>query len=106
LPAGLAQVAATLKNADVFLGARPDAVALTALDAPGAVRAEIYSCEPFGKHTIITADLGELLLKLKTSAQDAIRVGDRIGQVVGLAFSPDGLMMFDVTTGRALPEPN
>jgi multiple sugar transport system ATP-binding protein len=106
LPAGLAQVAATLKNAEAFLGARPDAVALAALDAPGAVRAEIYSCEPFGKHTIVTVDLGELLLKLKTSAQDAIRVGDKIGQMVGLSFSPDGLMLFDATTGRAQPEPN
>ena len=106
LPARLAHVAASLKNTDAVLGARPDAVALTAIDTPGAVRAEIYSCEPFGKHTIITVDLGELLLKLKTPAQDAIRVGDKIGQVVGLAFSPDGLMLFDASTGRAQPEPN
>jgi multiple sugar transport system ATP-binding protein len=106
LPARLAHVAASLKNADAFLGVRPDALALTAVDAPGAVSAEIYSCEPFGKHTIVTVDLGELLLKLKTSAQDAIRVGDKIGQMIGLAFSPDGLMLFDATTGRAQREPN
>jgi len=106
LPARLARVAASLRNAEAFLGARPDAIGLTAADAPGAVPAVIYSCEPFGKHTIITVDLGELLLKLKTSAQDAIRVGDKIGQMVGLAFSPDGLMLFDATTGRAQPEPN
>ena len=106
LPARLAHVAASLRNAEAFLGARPDAIALTAVDAPGAVPAEIYSCEPFGKHTIITVDLGDLLLKLKTSAQDAIHVGDKIGQMVGLTFSPDGLMLFDATTGRAQPEPN
>jgi multiple sugar transport system ATP-binding protein len=106
LPPRLAHVAASLKNAEAFLGARPDAIALTAVDAPGAVAAEIYSCEPFGKHTIITVDLGELLLKLKTSAQDAIRVGDKISQMVGLAFSLDGLMLFDAATGRAQPAPN
>jgi multiple sugar transport system ATP-binding protein len=106
LPARFAHVAASLGNAEAFLGARPDAVALTAVDAPGAVPAEIYSCEPFGKHTITTVDLGDLLLKLKTSAQDAIRVGDKIGQMVGLTFSPDGLMLFDAATGRAQPDPN
>jgi multiple sugar transport system ATP-binding protein len=106
LPPRIARVAASLKDAGAFLGARPDAIALTAVDAPGAVPAEIYSCEPFGKHTIITVDLGELLLKLKASAQDALRVGDKIGQMVGLTFSPGGLMLFDATTGRAQPEPN
>jgi multiple sugar transport system ATP-binding protein len=106
LPPPIARVAASLKDAGAFLGARPGAIALTAVDAPGAVPAEIYSCEPFGKHTIITVDLGELLLKLKASAQDALRVGDKIGQMVGLTFSPGGLMLFDATTGRAQPEPN
>jgi ABC-type sugar transport system ATPase subunit len=106
LPARLAHVAASLRNAEAFLGARPDAIALTAADASGAVPAEIYSCEPFGKHTIITVDLGDLLLKLKTSAQDAIHVDDKIGQMVGLTFSPEGLMLFDAATGRAQPEPN
>jgi len=101
---GLGMVGAD--DVDHALAARPDAIALTAVDAPGAVPAEIYSCEPFGKHTIITVDLGDLLLKLKTSAQDAIHVGDKIGQMVGLTFSPDGLMLFDATTGRAQPEPN
>jgi multiple sugar transport system ATP-binding protein len=105
LPARLARAAASLNDAEVVLGARPDAVMLAAADASGTVTGEIYSCEPFGKHTIVTVDLGGLLLKLKMSAQDAIRVGDKIGQMTGLSFSPDGLMMFDATTGHALPEP-
>ena len=103
LPARLSRVASSLGKADVVLGARPDAVALA---ATGTAPAEIYSCEPFGKHTIVTVDLGELLLKLKTSAQDAILVGDRIGQTIDLSFLPDGLMLFDATTGHALTEPN
>jgi len=106
LPDGLARTAASLDAAEVVLGVRPEAMRLAAADAPAVVPAEIYSCEPFGKHTIVTVDLGGLLLKLKTPAQDAIRVGDRIGQMIGLSFSPDGLMLFDAATGRALPEPD
>lgn len=100
----LARIAGSLKGDEAYLGARPDAVTLTPVDAPGAVLAEIYTCEPFGKHTIVTVDLGGSLLKLKAPAQDAMRVGDKIGQKVGLAFSPDGLMLFDAATGRAQPE--
>ena len=103
LPARLSRAASSLRQTDVILGARPDAVRLT---ANGAVPGEIYSCEPFGKHTIVTVDLGQQILKLKTSAQDAIHIGDKIGQTVDLSFSPDGLMLFDAATGHALTESN
>jgi multiple sugar transport system ATP-binding protein len=106
LPARLAQAAQSLKSAEAMLGARPDGLALADADAPGVMRAEIYSSEPFGKHTIVTVDVGKFLVKLKTSTQDAERVGDKIGQTIGLAFTPDGLMLFDGTTGRAVPGSN
>jgi multiple sugar transport system ATP-binding protein len=106
LPARLAQIAQSLKSAAVILGARPDGVALAAADSPGAMRAEIYSSEPFGKHAIVTVDIGNFLVKLKTSTSDAHRVGDRIGQTIGLTFSREGLMLFDGTTGRAIPGSN
>jgi ABC-type sugar transport system ATPase subunit len=106
LPARLAQVAQSLKGAEAILGARPDGLALAPIETAGVMRAEIYSSEPFGKHAIVTVDVGELLVKLKTSMQDAHRVSDRIGQTIGLAFSPDGLMLFDGTTGRAVPGSN
>ena len=103
LPARLSRATSSLRQADVILGVRPDAVLLA---ANGAVPGEIYSCEPFGKHTIVTVDLGQQILKLKTSAQDAIHIGDKIGQTVDLSFSPDGLMLFDAATGQALTESN
>ena len=81
-------------------------LALAAADSPGAMRAEIYSSEPFGKHAIVTVDIGNFLMKLKTPTSDARRVGDRIGQTIGLTFSPEGLMLFDGTTGRAIPGSN
>jgi multiple sugar transport system ATP-binding protein len=103
LPARLSRAASSLRRVDVILGARPDAVLLA---ANGAVPGEIYSCEPFGKHTIVTVDLGQQILRLKTSAQDAIHLGDKIGQTVDLSFSPDGLMLFDAATGHALTASN
>jgi multiple sugar transport system ATP-binding protein len=106
LPTRLAHIAQSLKSAEAILGARPDGLALAAEDTPGVMRAEIYSSEPFGKHAIVTVDIGELLVKLKTSMHDAFRVGDKIGQTIGLAFSPDSLMLFDGTTGRAAPGSN
>jgi ABC-type sugar transport system ATPase subunit len=106
LPARLAQVAQSLKSAAVILGARPDGLALAVADSPGGMRAEIYSSEPFGKHAIVTVDVGNFLVKLKTSTFDAHRVGDRIGQTVSLTFSAEGLMLFDGTTGRAIPGSN
>jgi multiple sugar transport system ATP-binding protein len=106
VPSRLVQVAQSLKSAAVILGARPDGLALAAADSPGAMRAEIYSSEPFGKHAIVTVDIGNFLMKLKTPTSDARRVGDRIGQTIGLTFSPEGLMLFDGTTGRAIPGSN
>lgn len=103
LPAGLARLAGATTSAEVTLGVRPNGLTLDATDASGAVPAEIYSNEPFGKHAIVTVELGGLLVKVKTSMHDAVRVGEKIGGMVGLVFPPDGLMLFDHTTGWALP---
>ncbi len=105
LPAQLAKASQSLRSAEAILGARPDGLALAAADSPGVMRAEIYSSEPFGKHAIVTLDVGEFLVKVKTSTPDVHRGGDAIGQVVGLAFSSESLMLFDGTTGRAIPAP-
>ena len=106
LPARLAHIARSLKSAEVTLGARPDGLAIAAAETSGTIPAEIYSSEPFGKHAVVTVDVGGLLVKLKTSMREAFHVGDKIGRIVGLMVSPDGLMLFDGTTGRALPGSN
>ncbi len=70
-----------------MLGVRPDAVTVVPADTPGAVSAEIYSNEPFGKHAILTLDLGGLLVKAKTTMAVAGSLGEGggIGRPVGLA---------------------
>jgi len=107
LPPALSLAAASMPGDDIVLGVRPADIGFTRADAPGAVGAEVYSNEPFGKHAIVTLDLGALLAKAKTTMTTASALGeggdDGIGRKVGLLFPHDGLTLFDGTTGRALP---
>lgn len=107
LPAALSHATNLATRESVILGVRPDTIAFTAADAPGALGAEIYSNEPFGKHAILTLDLGGLLAKAKTTMAVAAALGegsgDGIGRPVGMVFPTDGLILFDGATGRALP---
>ncbi|PZQ82940.1 MAG: ABC transporter ATP-binding protein [Ancylobacter novellus] len=107
LPPSLARVAGGMPGDDIILGVRPADIGFAAPDAAGAVAAEIYSNEPFGKHAIVTLDLGALLAKAKTTMATAAALGEGanegIGRKVGLIFPHDGLTLFDGTTGRALP---
>ena len=107
LPASLSHAAGLAAGENVILGVRPDAIAFTAVEAPGAFGAEIYSNEPFGKHAIVTLDLGGLLAKAKTTMAVAAALGegtgDGIGRPIGMIFPTEGLLLFDGTTERALP---
>ncbi|WP_428028957.1 ABC transporter ATP-binding protein [Ancylobacter sp.] len=107
LAPAVARAAEQATGASAILGVRPDGITFARPDAPGAVVAEIYSNEPFGKHAIVTLDLGALLAKAKTSMAVAHSLGgdagDGIGRPVGLILPSEGLTLFDGTTGRALP---
>ncbi|QIB35355.1 ABC transporter ATP-binding protein [Ancylobacter pratisalsi] len=106
LPPALAAAALGATSDALILGVRPEVIAFTATDAPGAVSAEIYSNEPFGKHVIVTLDLGALLVKAKTSMATASALGEGedegIGREIGITIPGEGLVLFDGATGRAL----
>lgn len=105
LPTPLARAAGLSMSGEVVLGVRPDAMALVPAGTPGTLGAEVYSNEPFGKHAIVTLDLGGLLVKAKTTmaVAGALGEGGGIGRPVGLALPAEGLILFDGPTGRALP---
>lgn len=104
-----AHVARHATRGEVTLGVRPDALGFAAPDAPGVARAEIYSNEPFGKHAIVTLDLGGLLVKAKTGMETAAALGEGvgggIGRPAGLLLPAEGVILFDGASGRALPAP-
>jgi ABC-type sugar transport system ATPase subunit len=105
LPVPLARTAGLSTSGEVVLGVRPDTMALVPAGTPGTLGAEVYSNEPFGKHAIVTLDLGGLLVKAKTTmaVAGALVEGGGIGRPVGLALPAEGLILFDGPTGRALP---
>lgn len=108
LTGALARAAERARGAAATLGVRPDAIGFVAPDAvgkaSGAVPAEVYSNEPFGKHAIVTIDLGNLLAKVKTSMAGAAALGadGGIGRGIGFTFPGEGMVLFDGATGRAL----
>lgn len=107
LPAALWPAATRARSAEVVLGVRPNALRLVPADSPGAAPASIYSNEPFGKHAVITIDLGGLLAKIKTTMAAARFAGTDggagIGQAVHFGLPTEGLILFDKGTGRTVP---
>jgi multiple sugar transport system ATP-binding protein len=99
----LVRAALAATTNEVTLGVRPECLKLAVSGTPGAFAAELYSSEPFGKHAIISIDFVGLLVKLKTSMAEAVSVGEKVGQPVGLVFPTENLTLFDGVTGRALP---
>ncbi len=97
-----ALVAAARRGTDkaVFLGLRPDALALTAKGAAGALPAQVYSNESFGKHSIVTlrVGLGDLV-KIKTKEHTALSLGED----VGIRRDAAAFYLFDGKTGLAAP---
>lgn len=101
LPAALAAAAIAAGSASVTLGVRPDRLRLAAIDTIGAVAGEIYSNEPFGKHAVVTVDLGSQLVKVKATMVAADSAGN-VGDPIGLVFPDEEMTLFDGTTGATL----
>jgi ABC-type sugar transport system ATPase subunit len=101
-----AQAATRATGRGIVLGVRPDALGLAQGTATGS---EIYSNEPFGKHAIVTVDIGNHLIKVKTSMAAAAEAGGGIGAGIGRTIAPtfpgQAITIFDEETGQALPAP-
>jgi multiple sugar transport system ATP-binding protein len=97
LSASLAQAATSLGR-DAVLGIRPNLVAVVPAGTPAAAPVELYSHEPFGKYAIVTARLGDALIKTKTSAPAPAK----IGAAAGLILPASGFVLFDAASGNAV----
>jgi multiple sugar transport system ATP-binding protein len=105
LPSPLAAAAALAGSENVTLGVRPDRLRLAAIETAGAISGEIYSNEPFGKHAIVTVDMGGLLVKVKATMATANGAGS-VGKTVGIVFPDDEMTLFDGVTGATLAHPS
>jgi glycerol transport system ATP-binding protein len=75
----------SLPEGELKLGVRPEYLALTAADAPGALPAQVTQAQDIGTHVMLTASIGGLLLKARLPPDaSAPRVGDAVWlEVVG-----------------------
>jgi multiple sugar transport system ATP-binding protein len=77
------------------LGVRPEHVTLAG-DAP--IRGRVFGTEYLGTTQIVTVDIAQGQIKARLPARQVIR----LGELVGLSFRPERLVVFDATTGRAI----
>jgi multiple sugar transport system ATP-binding protein len=86
-----------LAEGKVTLGQRPEDMRLVPPES-GDFQAEVYSAELLGDAVLITIRLGAELIAMKADKDCPARIGD----VVGIAFSPAALHLFDGVTGERL----
>jgi len=91
IPAALEDCA----EGDLVLGVRPENVLFS--DA-SRLRGEVYGTEYLGTTQIVTVKSEKSTLKVRLPADVAIR----IGEIVGLAFKPQKLALFEAVSGRAI----
>jgi multiple sugar transport system ATP-binding protein len=101
--ASLAKAATLLgHDARAVLGVRPNLVTVMPASTPAATPVELYSHEPFGKYAIVTARLGDVLIKAKASGPAPAR----IGAAAGLILPASGFVLFDAASGNAVGSDN
>jgi multiple sugar transport system ATP-binding protein len=94
-PIAVPQLHADVPQDRLVLGVRPEHVRL---DDASPIRGEVFGVEYMGARQILTVDTEAGRLRLRAPNQ----VRAEIGELVGLAFQPDRLLLFDPTTERAL----
>lgn len=84
-----------LSLSEIVIGFRPSSIVL---DGEAGGTAEIDAVEPFGKYHLITARLGDDLVKIRTGHDVEYRRGDRIA----IGLRSDSIVAFHPRTGDAL----
>ena len=82
----------------IKVGLRPEAIDLERAPAFGAQPAEVLVSEPLGSEVIVNVKLGDVLLKVRTGPD----VRPDPGTAVFLRARPDGVRVFDASSGAAL----
>jgi multiple sugar transport system ATP-binding protein len=104
LPERLAAGAQHAHGRGVFLGVRPESIAVRGDGAnnhsPGTtwISASVYIQEPLGSDQFLTLDVGGTHIKVRTNPDLAVRPGDHLE----VAFDPAKLHLFDAESGAAL----
>jgi len=82
-------------SSEVILGIRPEHILI---DEKEGIDTEIYVVEPLGREILVSAKLGDSMIKVLTSPPFKANMGDR----VRLSFNLDKIMLFDKKTEKSL----
>jgi ABC-type sugar transport system ATPase subunit len=82
-------------SSEVVLGIRPEHIMI---NEKGGVGTEVYVVEPLGRDILVSAKLGDSMIKVLTSPPFKANMGDR----VRLSFNLDKIMLFDKKTKKSL----
>ena len=85
-------------SGSVVLGFRPEAAALTAPDAPGAIRGGVFVTEEMGNECFVFLNCEDTLITVRAGPGFRAEIGD----VLGLKVDPDSVHLFDEQTGDVL----
>lgn len=81
-----------------MIGLRPAGLRVAPPSEAGdALRGEVYTVEPFGKHIVVAVRLGPDIVRAKVEAPAAWRPGD----AVVIAIDPERVLVFSAESGRA-----
>lgn len=100
------QVAAVSAQTRLQLGVRPQHLKLAAATDRHAsvVHGTIFAVETLGSRVIFDITVGESLVRVMTSVDDAMRSPRAVGAAIGVALDPDVLYLFDELTGRTVAQ--
>ncbi|TKJ46037.1 sugar ABC transporter ATP-binding protein [Candidatus Aerophobetes bacterium Ae_b3b] len=82
-------------SSEVVLGIRPEHILINEKEG---IDTEIYVVEPLGREILVSAKLGDSMIKVLTSPPFKANMGDR----VRLSFNLDKIMLFDKKTEKSL----
>lgn len=78
-----------------LLGVRPERVSLV---TEGGVRGEVTAVEYLGSHQIVTVGTGAGIVRARVAKNLSVRLGEN----VGLAFDPGGVLLYDTASEKLL----
>jgi len=82
-------------SSEVVLGIRPEHIMINEKEG---IDTEIYVVEPLGREILVSAKLGDSMIKVLTSPPFKADMGDK----VRLSFNLDKIMLFDKKTEKSL----
>jgi len=82
-------------SSEVVLGIRPEHIMINEKEG---IDTEIYVVEPLGREILVSAKLGDSMIKVLTSPPFKANMGDK----VRLSFNLDKIMLFDKKTEKSL----